>query len=111
MDIPRLGIIGIGNMGTEHCRSLIAGHVPEIRLTAVADRRASRRQWAAENLPDVQVFDEGSDLIEQGDCDAVLIAVPHYQHPELAVQAMRKGLHVMSGKPIGVFPQDVRAAI
>ena len=39
MEQVRLGIIGIGGMGTEHAKGLLAGKVPEIRLTAVADIR------------------------------------------------------------------------
>ena len=31
----RLGVIGIGNMGTEHCRNILAGKCPEIELAAV----------------------------------------------------------------------------
>ena len=33
----RLGIIGIGNMGSEHCRNIAAGKCPEIEITAGAD--------------------------------------------------------------------------
>ena len=33
----RLGMIGIGNMGTGHCRSILEGKCPEIELAAVAD--------------------------------------------------------------------------
>ena len=48
----RLGIIGIGNMGTEHCRTILSGRCPETELSAVADLRAERLEWAAENLPE-----------------------------------------------------------
>ena len=33
----RLGIIGIGNMGSEHCRLILGGRCPETELRAVAD--------------------------------------------------------------------------
>ena len=39
----RLGVIGIGNMGSEHCRTLLSGQTPQLALTAVADLRAQRR--------------------------------------------------------------------
>ena len=41
----RLGIIGIGNMGSGHVQNILAGKTPEITLAAVADRRQSRRDW------------------------------------------------------------------
>ncbi|WP_333646318.1 Gfo/Idh/MocA family protein [Lacrimispora sp.] len=109
MDKVRLGIIGIGNMGTNHSKSLIEGKVPELELAAISDRQESRRDWAKENLPEsVVIFEEGKDLIESGVCDAVLIAVPHYQHPELSIMALSQGLHVLCEKPAGVYTKQVR---
>ena len=109
MEKVRLGIIGIGNMGTTHSKSLTEGLVPEMELTAVADRKESRRVWCKENLPEsVTIFEEGKDLIASGKCDAVLIAVPHYQHPELAIDAFDHDLHVLCEKPAGVYTKQVR---
>lgn len=109
MDKVRLGIIGIGNMGSSHCKSIIENKVPELKLTVAADRKESRRDWAGKNLPEsVVILEEGNDLIASGLCDAVLIAVPHYQHPELSVNAMAHGLHVLCEKPAGVYTKQVR---
>ena len=108
MEKVRLGIIGIGNMGSAHAENIMAGKCPEITLTAAADRRESRRKWAEANLPGVQIFTEGEDLIASGACDAILIAVPHYQHPTLAISGFAHGLHVMCEKPAGVYTLQVR---
>lgn len=109
MEQVRIGIIGIGNMGTIHARNLLEGKAPELKLVAVADRREQRRDWAKEHLAEETViFQEGEELIESGICDAVLIATPHYQHPELAIMALEQGLHVLSEKPAGVYTAQVR---
>ena len=105
----RLGIIGVGNMGSGHAANILAGKCPEIELTAVADRREARRQWAKDTLPEgTAIFEEGSDLIQSGLCDAVHICTPHYQHPTLAMEAFAPGLHVMCEKPAGVYTKAVR---
>ena len=99
----KLGIIGIGNMGTEHCRNILAGKCPEIELAAVADVRPERFEWAKKELPEsVKVYDSGEALIRDGKCDAVLVAVPHYLHEEMTVKALQNGMHVMCEKPIAV---------
>ena len=109
MNKVRIGIIGIGNMGTNHAKSLIEGKVPEMVLTAVADRRESRRTWAGENLPaEVVIFAEGEDLIRSDVCDAVLVAVPHYDHPGLTIAGLERGKHVLCEKPAGVYTKQVR---
>lgn len=105
----RLGIIGVGNMGSGHAANILAGKCPEIELAAVADRREARRQWAKDTLPEgTAIFEEGSDLIQSGLCDAVHICTPHYQHPTLAMEAFAAGLHVMCEKPAGVYTKAVR---
>ncbi|MBE6023531.1 MAG: Gfo/Idh/MocA family oxidoreductase [Cellulosilyticum sp.] len=109
MEKLRLGIIGIGGMGTNHVNSLLNGLVPNMELTAVADIRQSRLVWAKENLPDtVFIFDDGKKLIDSGTCDAVLIATPHYFHPEYVIYALEHGVHAISEKPAGVYTKQVR---
>ena len=109
MNQVKLGIIGLGNMGSAHCNNILAGLTPELKLTAAADLRQSRRDWAKETLPDdVVLFENGDQLIESGLCDAVIIATPHYEHPRLAILAFEHGLHVMSEKPAGVYTKQVR---
>lgn len=109
MEKVKIGIIGIGNMGTSHAKTITEGKVPELELVAVADRQEGRRQWCKEHLPEtIQIFEEGSDLIASGLCDAVLVAVPHYQHPELSIEALQHNLHVLCEKPAGVYTKQVR---
>ncbi|MDR3173474.1 MAG: Gfo/Idh/MocA family oxidoreductase [Treponema sp.] len=109
MDKVKLGIIGMGNMGSTHVKSVFSGLVPGMELGAVADRLPQRRAWAEEYLsPDFPIFADGSELIKSGLAEAVLIAVPHYQHPVLAIEAFKAGLHVMCEKPAGVYTKQVR---
>lgn len=104
-----MGIIGIGNMGSNHCNTIVKGEIPDVILVAVADLKESRRQWAIENLPgDVAVFTTAEELIESGTCDAVLVATPHYDHPRLVIMAFEHGLHALSEKPAGVYTKQVR---
>ena len=108
----RLGIIGIGNMGTEHCRNLLAGICPETELTAVADVRPERVEWARAALPErVHVYESGSELIRGQDCDAVLIAVPHFLHEQMTTEALTHGLNVLCEKPIAVQASAARRMI
>ena len=70
----RLGIIGCGNMGTSHIQNILAGCMPEFELTAVADLKEERRKAALELCPSIKVYNDGSELINSGEVDAVLVA-------------------------------------
>ena len=104
----RLGIIGLGNMGSGYVKMIKAGDCPEVEITAVADLREDRREWFRTVYPEVPVFEEGHQLIDSGLCEAVMIEVPHYHHPEFAIYAMKHGLHVLSDKPAGVYTKQVK---
>ena len=108
MDQVRVGIIGIGNMGSGHVKTITSGKVEGMVLAAVADTNPDRLKWAEENYPDVARFDNASALMDSGLVDAVIIATPHYDHPGLVIEALNKGLHALSEKPAGVYTKAVR---
>ena len=112
MEKVRLGIRGIGNMGSGHCKNILAEPDCEIELAAVCDVKEDRRNWAKENLPEsVAIFDNAEDMMSSGTCDAILVAVPHYDHPKYVLEALKHGLHVISEKPAGVYTKAVREMI
>ena len=105
----RLGIIGIGNIGTNHVKNFMDGKCPEIDLVAVCDINPDRLNWAKENLPEsVARFDDAIAMMDSGLVEAVVVAVPHFDHPGLAIEAMKRNLHVMVEKPAGVYSVQVR---
>jgi len=111
MDKLRLGIIGIGNQGSNYLKACANGGFNETVITAVADVNPERFASAKEKIPDVACFNSAEELIASGLCDAVVIATPHYYHPTYAIAAMKAGLHALSEKPAGVYTKQVREAI
>lgn len=105
----RLGIIGIGNIGTSHVKHFMAGECPEIELVAVCDINPDRLAWAKENLPEsVALFADAITMLDSGLLEAVVVAVPHYDHPVLAKECFKRHLHVLVEKPAGVYAKAVR---
>lgn len=99
----KIGIIGVGNMGSMHTRYM--HEVPHAKLTAIADHdpeKAERAKASAANSDEIELFSDGMELIKKADVDAILIATPHYDHPPLTLAAFKKGLHVLTEKPVGV---------
>ena len=105
----RLGIIGIGNMGTGHAQAIADGKCPDFKLTAVADINSMRLQWASEKLPnDVLRFNDAETMLDSGAIDACMVCVPHYFHAKYAILCMERGIHVMVEKPAGVYTKQAR---
>jgi len=104
-----IGIVGYGNMGTAHMQMHLEGAHKNIRIAAVADIKPERLAAAQKDLPGVAVYNNAKELIDGGLCTAVLICTPHYDHPGIAIAALKAGLHVMTEKPAGVYTKQVRA--
>ncbi|MBE6703058.1 MAG: Gfo/Idh/MocA family oxidoreductase [Ruminococcaceae bacterium] len=117
----KLGIIGFGNIGCgTHTKNIWKGKCPEVELVAVADCNPDRleacRQMCKEyqaEYPDNKIsepllFESAEAMMDAKVVDAVLVAVPHYDHPGLTIKALERGLHVMCEKPAGVYTLQVR---
>ncbi|WP_062051047.1 Gfo/Idh/MocA family protein [Bacillus sp. JCM 19034] len=108
MEKVRIGLIGIGSMGSAHAMCLYRNEIKGAELRAVYDVNETRRQWSKENLKEVNVYDDEHAFFSAEDIDAVLIATPHYDHPRLAVKAFECKKHVLCEKPAGVYTKQVR---
>lgn len=99
MDKVRIGVIGIGNMGSAHCKSVCTTKNAE--LTAVCDIDAKKFDNIPEEVREkVCKYTSPEAFFAQAPMDAVIISVPHYDHVPLAMQALRAGKHILVEKPI-----------
>ena len=107
--VVKLGIIGLGNMGSGHAKSIVGGATPEIRLVAAADIDPAKLEKAKEYLPEtVKLFSTAEEMLDSGLIDAAIVAIPHYDHPKYVIACLEKGIHVMCEKPAGVYTKQVR---
>ena len=105
----KLGIIGIGNMGSSHAKKIFAGECPDFVLTAVSDVNPDRLDWAKETFgEDVKRFATTEEMLDSGCVNACIVAIPHYDHAKYAIECMKRGIHVLVEKPAGVYTKQVR---
>lgn len=107
MNKVRLGILGVGNMGSGHLQNVVDGKCPKVEVTAVADINPEKLDSAMKICPSVRCFDSAEKMLDSGLVDAVLIAVPHYGHPVWAMECFKRGIHVLIEKPAGVTTRSV----
>ena len=156
-DKVKIGIVGIGNMGTAHVKHVI--NLPSTELAAVCDRRAERLETAfadeapaetissseespesaevkskgttqalaaqngeaadkevdcpdyAQIIADTAQFNDYQEMLDAVELDAVIIATPHYDHPDMSSLAFERGLHVLTEKPIAVHVKEAERMI
>src|SRR5450755_4452090 len=94
--ILRVGVVGVGVMGSNHAR-VFAG-LPGIELVAVADPDRKQADFVARTLGCAAVADVG-ELLDQK-VDAITIAAPTHLHRDIALTCIARGVHVLVEKPI-----------
>ncbi|MBR2929652.1 MAG: Gfo/Idh/MocA family oxidoreductase [Clostridia bacterium] len=109
MDEVRFGIIGIGNMGSTYLyKTFGEGQVQGGRVSAVCDIDPSRLDGVREKLGDsIAYFSDYHEMLASGLIDAVMIETPHYIHPDIAIEALGRGIHTLCDKPAGVYTKQV----
>lgn len=137
MEKVRLGIIGIGAQGTTYAGLIFQGMVPHMELGAIcdisreayeagADRIVANASMMArftgasaedvekqaasirEKYAAVPYYTDYIEMMESGNVDAVITTVPHYLHPVMGIEAIRRGMPVICEKPAGVYTKQVR---
>jgi predicted dehydrogenase len=107
-DKVRLGLVGLGNMGSLHCRLL--QNTPELELVAGCDIDEYRLNRVTERYG-CEGFSDARELLKARICDAVLVATPHYSHTTIGIEALKRGYHLMVEKPISVHKADAARLI
>ena len=107
----RVGIIGVGNQGSYYAKDLFAGGVIKNgEITAICDINPVKLDNIKPSFEgkDVSYFLNYKEMIDSGLCDMVLVETPHYLHPEMVIECLNKGIHVICDKPAGVYTKQVR---
>ena len=104
----KLAVIGIGVMGREHVKDVVA--LPQTELVAVCDVDRERAEETAVAYQ-VPAYINYHDLLENTPLDGIIIATPHYEHPPAAIAAFQKRIHVLVEKPIAAHMKDGRKMI
>ncbi|MDR7076940.1 putative dehydrogenase [Neobacillus niacini] len=104
----RLGIIGLGAEGGMYANLIAEGKVKNMVIGAICDNDPAKKQVAEEKYPGVPFYDNYIAMMESGDVDAVVTTVPHYLHPEMGIEALKRNLHALVEKPAGVYTKQVK---
>src|SRR3954463_14263110 len=92
----RVGVIGVGVMGSNHARVFV--DVPGVKLVGVVDPDPKQLAFVANTLG-CAGYGTVDALLDAG-VDAVTIAAPTHLHHDMAIACISRGVHVLVEKPI-----------
>lgn len=101
-DKMKVAVIGIGNMGSAHAACIASKKIDGMELSAACDIVPEKLDYCKETFPGIALYADWKLLLQDKNIDAVIIAVPHPLHTEIAMAALAAGKHVMLEKPVDI---------
>ncbi|MFB0565809.1 MAG: Gfo/Idh/MocA family oxidoreductase [Candidatus Aminicenantaceae bacterium] len=95
MEKVRVGIIGVGYLGTQHAR--ILSYLEEAELEGVADINFKKAVEIG-NRHGVKYYQKYEDMVDE--IDAAIVATPTSEHYSISMDMLRAGKSVLVEKPI-----------
>jgi predicted dehydrogenase len=95
MDKVKVGIIGVGYLGTQHAR--ILSYLEEAELKGVADIDFKKAMQIG-NRHGVQYYENFEEMLDE--IDAGIVATPTSEHFSISMELLNKGKAVLVEKPI-----------
>lgn len=101
----RLGVIGCGVIGQQHLRGAAESELVDV--VAVADISAELAASVAADHGISAAYRNPQELLDRGDIDAVVLALPTRPRQQLALDALAAGKHLLIEKPAAATAGDI----
>ena len=105
----RVAVIGCGRISVMHFDGIFA-FGDQIQLVACCDVKKARADYYAKEF-NVKAYYDYKELLDKESLDAVHICLPHYLHTVVAEYAFKKGVNVLSEKPMDVDYEKAEHAV
>ncbi len=106
MEKLRVGLIGMGTMGTQHAE--VFNSMYNVELKAITDLDISRAKKIGNEIgiKNVEYYSDYINMLENSNIDAVAIAIPDNLHTEPVIASLQAGKHVLVEKPLATNLED-----
>jgi predicted dehydrogenase len=104
----KVGLLGGGNISDTHARAARA--IPGVEIAAIHGTNREKAERLAQAYGGA-VYDDIERFLDHRPLDIVAIGSPSGLHADQAIAAIRRGIHVLSEKPLDVTTAKVDAVI
>ena len=113
MSKVRVGIIGLGFIGTSKHLPGLASMPDEVEMVGFCDLILDRAERARDEYgsADAYVTNDWTEIIADKSLDIIHVCTWNASHREITVAALRAGKHVMCEKPMAITGADAREMV
>ncbi|MFZ3589929.1 Gfo/Idh/MocA family protein [Bacillus sp. DJP31] len=111
MNPYKIGIIGLGAIGTRMLKGIEELYKGEIKVAAVCDANVALVQAVAKEFSVKHYFTNHTKLLHESDVDLIYIAVPPKYHEQVALDTIAAGKHILCEKPLANSLKEARSMV
>jgi predicted dehydrogenase len=100
----KVGIIGMGIMGTQVARVLVRNQA--VHLAAFSEICVERREKAKSEFGSIDMYSDYLEMLEKEKPEAIFIATPDWAHFEPVMACLERGIHVHVEKPMTTIESE-----
>lgn len=97
----KVGVIGCGGISGAHVHSW--KEMEDVDLIAICDIRPEKM----ERYPGHKCYTDFDRMLNENEFDIIDVCLPTFLHCEYALKALRKGINVLSEKPVSLKESDI----
>lgn len=103
-----IGIIGVGRQGSSYVKLFENNMINNATLVAICDIDVNQlNKMCNLGKSNFRCYQNYQEMLNEEDLDGVIVVTPHYSHPEICAEVLKKNLFVLSDKPMGVRMSDI----
>ena len=99
MNKKRVAVIGCGRISVMHLSAI--EKIEDVELIACCDLKKDRADSVAKKYG-VKAYYDYNQMMSSETLDAVHLCLPHYIHSKVAIDAFKKGVNVLTEKPMDI---------
>ncbi|MCL2286693.1 MAG: Gfo/Idh/MocA family oxidoreductase [Firmicutes bacterium] len=103
----KAAVVGLGGVSPMHTKSLQS---LGIQIVSVCDKDPAKAKAVAKEFGAAE-YTNYVEMLDAGGFDVLHICLPHFLHAPVAVDAMQKGYHVLTEKPMATTIEDAEKMI
>lgn len=100
-----IGIVGAGAIAQAYVQAIQNSELAT--LAGVADPRKEAANAVAEQTKS-KAFSSHADMLDAGVCEAVVVCTPPSTHPEICMDFLNAGVHVLCEKPMAISSDNAQ---
>jgi predicted dehydrogenase len=107
----KIALVGLGNIGAGAYAPILK-ESDSVEVVGVCDLVKQKADTWASALHTTAYYDH-RDLLDKSSSglEAIIVAVPHYDHVPISIDAFQRGVHVLCEKPLAAHVNDARKIV